>query len=80
MKKITVHRASEILGMIANGTNPQATDEEMMLAARIGVLAIFGLGKVGTLAVEMADAAMSYTNQVKQVEGDIPAPKIPDEI
>lgn len=78
MKKITIQRAVDLLTIMANGGNPEeATIEEVMLSCAMGATAIRGLGKVGTMAVEMADAAVAVTSEVKKLEGDIPVDGIP---
>jgi hypothetical protein len=75
MKKITVEKAHQVLVWIANGINPAesgTTQEEVMLSAAMGAVAIQGLGKVGSLATEMAEAAVFFTQEVKKLEGDVP--------
>jgi hypothetical protein len=79
MKKITIEKAYQVLAWIANGVNPAesgTTQEEIMLAAAMGATAIRGLGKVGSLATEMAEAAVFFTQEVKRLEGDEPINRI----
>jgi hypothetical protein len=82
MKKITINHAHQVLSWIANGINPAesgTTQEEIMLAAAMGATALRGLGQVGTLATQMAEAAVFFTQEVKRLEGDEPINRIATE-
>lgn len=64
-------KACDILLMIANGVDPEqrCSVTELMLAARMGALALAGLSQVGTLAIKMAEAAVQATNAIADVAG-----------
>jgi hypothetical protein len=76
VKKISVSRAYDILMLLSNGAQPDCSIEELMLATRMGAVGVLGLGKVGTMAVEMANAALEHCAELKKLEGDEPVNRI----